>query len=224
MTHNQSFHSFVNFGIKPNAFEMKKILSLAWVYQLYQWLVGANKYTRMFANEFIDYKNGERILDLGCGPADIVKYLPKGANYTGIDISPKYINKAKEAFPDKHFICGDIGDPSFPLDNHTFDTVFLIGVQHHLDDDVVDTMFSFAADKLKQGGKMVCLEPVYTGKQGFVEMAFMRNDRGKFIRNAEGYMELMHKKFPDATFEIRPNTMNIPFTIILMRGVKNEIA
>ena len=72
---------------------MRRILSIAWVYQFYQWLVGAHKYVRLFADEYIKYKDGQKILDIGCGPADIIKYLAANVDYTGIDLSPQYINK-----------------------------------------------------------------------------------------------------------------------------------
>ncbi len=200
---------------------MRRILSIAWVYQFYQWLVGAHKYVRLFADEYIKYKDGQKILDIGCGPADIIKYLAANVDYTGIDLSPQYINKAQLSFPNQKFICGDIGRADFPLDDNSFDTIFLIGVQHHLTDSVVEMMFDFAHRKLKPGGRMLCLEPVITPRQGLVERMFMRKDRGKYIRTQDAYLSLMKKYFSDVLFEIKPNTMNIPFTIIIMQAVKS---
>jgi SAM-dependent methyltransferase len=199
---------------------MKKLLSFAWIYQLYQWLVGANKYSRLFADEYIRYIDGQSILDIGCGPADILHYLPLDADYTGIDLSQHYVAKARIAHPKQRFICGDIGDPDFPLPDQLFDTVFLIGVQHHLDDEVVHTMFEFAQRKLKPGGRMLCLEPVWISGQGVIERWFMRNDRGKYIRDESGYVNLMRAHFKETRADIKPHTMNIPFTIIIMEASK----
>lgn len=200
---------------------MKQILSLAWIYQLYQWLVGANKYTRLFAHKYIRYQKGQKILDIGCGPADILAQLPLDVDYTGIDLSSKYISRAQQSHPHQTFICGDIGNPDFPLDNERYDTVFLIGVQHHLTDAIVDKMFAFAYQKLKPGGRMLCLEPVYCAGQGAIEKMFMRNDRGKYIRTEAGYLALMQKQFNHVESEIRPNTMNIPFTVVILQAQKS---
>jgi len=199
---------------------MKQILNFAKVYQLYQWLVGANKYNRMFANEYIKYIDGQSILDIGCGPADILRYLPLDVDYTGIDLSKQYVAKARIAHPRQKFICGDIGHPDFPLVDHLFDTVFLIGVQHHLTDEVVQTMFEFAQRKLKPGGRILCLEPVCTSEQGVIERWFMRNDRGKYIRDESGYINLMRTHFKEIKTEIKHHTMNIPFTIIILEASK----
>src|ERR1041385_8077188 len=52
--------------------------------------------------------NGASICDIGCGFGDLVPYLNsrfKGFTYTGIDISDKLIEKAKELHPDHEFIC-----------------------------------------------------------------------------------------------------------------------
>ncbi len=196
----------------------KSVLGFAWVYQLYQWLVGAHKYLRLFAEDYILYREGEKILDIGCGPADILKFLPPNARYTGIDLSRDYILKAREAHPGKTFIQGDIASPDFPLEDETFDTVFFIGVQHHLPDEVVAKMLNFGFRKLKKGGRMLSLEPVYAGRQGLLERFIMRNDRGKFIRTVEEYQALTNPVFKKNRFEVIPGTMNIPFTIIITQA------
>lgn len=48
--------------------------------------------------------NKGRILDVGCGPGNFAKYISKaGYPVTGIDISPKMIEKAKELVPNCDF-------------------------------------------------------------------------------------------------------------------------
>ena len=191
------------------------ILKSAWAYRLYQWLAGANKYKRLFANNYIRYKPDQRILDIGCGPADILKFLPRYTDYTGIDSNPDYISKARKRSPCKTFICGDITNPAFELEDETFNTVFFIGVLHHCPDEVVDKMLRFAHRKLKKGGRLLSLEPVYAGNQGKLELLIMKYDRGKFIRSAGEYQMLTRKIFLNCSYEILANTMNVPFTIII---------
>lgn len=200
--------------------KIKNILSFTQVYQLYQWLVGAQKYTRLFAHEYIRYQTGQKILDIGCGPADILKHLPKDVDYTGLDINPDYIIKAQKKYPDKLFLAGNIEDACFPLKDESFDTIFFIGVQHHLNDESVTKILRFARGKLKDGGRLLALEPVRTPGQRFIERWFMNNDRGKFIRNEHSYQQLTQEVFPRMKTEIIPNTMNIPFTIIITEAFK----
>lgn len=200
--------------------KIKNLLSFAQVYQLYQWLVGAHKYTRLFAHEYIRYQKGQKILDIGCGPADILKYLPKEVHYTGLDLNEDYIRKARKAYPDKLFLAGDINEASFPLDDQQFDVVFFIGVQHHLEDESVEKILRFAYKKLKSDGRMLSLEPVRTPGQHFIERWFMNNDRGKFIRDEQSYQKITQSVFTNIKTEIIPDTMNIPFTIIITEASK----
>lgn len=51
------------------------------------------------------------ILELGCGPGNIIKYFSDkrpGLKLTGIDLAPEMIKRAKEINPHAHFILQDI--------------------------------------------------------------------------------------------------------------------
>jgi len=43
-------------------------------------------------------KGGETIVDIGCGSATILKFIPLDAEYLGIDISENYIRAARKRF------------------------------------------------------------------------------------------------------------------------------
>jgi SAM-dependent methyltransferase len=56
----------------------------------------------------IDYKNGNRLLDFGCGVGGLYEHIIASnynIDYTGIDISQKFIQKCKDKFPEASFIC-----------------------------------------------------------------------------------------------------------------------
>ncbi len=200
--------------------KLTQILGLAKIYQLYQWMVGANNYSKLFAKEYIRYQTNEKILDIGCGPADILKFLPKEADYTGIDMNKDYIMNASRRYPDKNFVCADITTNSFALENELFDTVFFIGVQHHLTDSEMEATLRFAKSKLKKGGRLLALEPVVTQNRGPIEKWFMNNDRGKYIRTADHYQKITTQVVTNYAQTILKNTMNIPFTIIIIECQK----
>lgn len=200
--------------------KITQILSFAGVYQLYQWLVGAGNYTKLFVNSHIQYQPNQKILDVGCGPADVLKHLPKKVNYTGIDLNEHYIKKARRKYPQHQFIIGDLESADFPINNESFDTIFMVGVQHHLDDATLKKVTQQIFEKLKKGGRFLYLEPVRTPQQGKIELWFMNNDRGKFIRTADQYEQFTRPVFPNTQQEIIQGTMNIPFTIIISESIK----
>jgi len=99
---------------------IKQILTLSWAYNLFQNLVGATNSRRWVAEHFWRAQPGQKVVDLGCGPATTVHFLPAGVKYVGFDVSDKYISSAKAKYasdPDKIFLagiaeqeCGMIGD------------------------------------------------------------------------------------------------------------------
>lgn len=56
---------------------------------------------------------GDSLLDVGCGLADLYEWLQKnkpGVNYSGIDITPEMVMRAKARFPDVDFSNATIFD------------------------------------------------------------------------------------------------------------------
>ncbi len=97
-------------------------------------------------------KNGERVLDLGCGNGRLFElFRGKNIEYTGVDFSEKLIEKAREKYGE-HFQVADIlslpctqkinktidgnknsvGCQGLPLLNNSFDSVWSIAVLHHI--------------------------------------------------------------------------------------------
>lgn len=75
-------------------------------------------------------KEGERVLDLGCGTGRLYEiFKDKEVDYIGVDFSKNLIEKAKEEYGD-HFKIADILSLPFP-DNY-FESVWAIAVLHHI--------------------------------------------------------------------------------------------
>lgn len=70
------------------------------------------------------------ILDFGCGTAHLNEYILEhcleNLEYSGLDLSPKFIDVAKEKFPENTFYCGDILTNGSLFPNH--DYIILNGV------------------------------------------------------------------------------------------------
>lgn len=70
------------------------------------------------------------LLDFGCGTAHLLEYINKngikGIDYSGLDISQKFVDVAAAKFPDNSFYCNDFFDSYSKMDN--FDYIVMNGV------------------------------------------------------------------------------------------------
>lgn len=79
--------------------------------------------------DLIKPTKGSTLLDYGCGKADLYNYmLQKGirTKYTGVDITPGFIEMAQEKYPECDFHVHDIEDG--PVYGGTFDFTVVCGV------------------------------------------------------------------------------------------------
>jgi trans-aconitate methyltransferase len=96
-------------------------------------------------------KEGERILDVGCGTGELTNELSKsGATIIGIDASEQMIKKAKEQFADIQFFVKDATNFSF---DEPFDAVFSNATLHWINDQLKALQCVY--NSLKRGGRFV---------------------------------------------------------------------
>jgi len=81
-------------------------------------------------NIFRDFiKEGDKILDVGCGNGRLLKVLKnKNIKYTGIDISKRLIEIAKKNYPQNNFLIAS--NLNLPFLDNNFDKVFSVAVLH----------------------------------------------------------------------------------------------
>lgn len=64
-----------------------------------------------YINSFLETVSGKKILDLGCGPGILSKYLSDlGYDVTGVDFAEQMISIAKKLAPNANFIVSDIAN------------------------------------------------------------------------------------------------------------------
>jgi SAM-dependent methyltransferase len=84
-------------GVDEKTTGWRRLLSHPLAYEAVQYLVGAKRGLRILLERHIRPVAGQSVLDIGCGPAEIVKFLPD-VRYYGVDRSASYIARARRAF------------------------------------------------------------------------------------------------------------------------------
>lgn len=195
---------------------LTRILDLPGSYRLLGRIAGIVTDARdTYARQYLGVRPGERVLDLGCGPADILSALPD-CEYVGIDVEERYIEAARKRFSRRGtFRCLSIED--FVLDAPgSFDLVMANGVLHHFNDSQADTMLRLAGQAMKPGGRTVTLDGCYVQGQSRVARALLRRDRGRFVRDAQSYLTLAQAHFHDVASDVRHDLLSFPYTLLIM--------
>lgn len=193
---------------------VRAILSHPFIYSSFQSLMGAHKARQSFVADFVKPFPGMKVLDIGCGPADILAYLPD-VDYSGFDISEGYISRARQKFGKRgEFHCKQLqatdleGLPSF-------DVVFALGLLHHLDDAVAIGVMQLASKALKPGGRLLTIDPCLDPLQNPIAGFLVRRDRGQNVRDKAGYETLARAVFGLPRVEVRHKVW-VPYTHCFM--------
>jgi cyclopropane fatty-acyl-phospholipid synthase-like methyltransferase len=186
-------------------------------FDLFQRLVGARRAKASFVAHHVRPRDGDRILDLGCGTGGLLELLPHGVVYVGVELDAAYVERARRRFGSRGtFVHADIAtyEP-----RSTFDIVIAYGVLHHLEDQRVRSACRLAHRALHASGRVLFAEPCRTDEQGRLETALMNRDRGRYIRTPERYAELMREHFEEtARPELAEDGYRIPYTFVILEA------
>jgi SAM-dependent methyltransferase len=201
---------------------MNMVNRLSWVlkipagYRCFRWMVGGESAWKTYLADYVKPVPGEKVFDIGCGPADVLDYLPK-VNYTGLDISPAYIRSATRRFGSRgRFLCGDVGLASIEEEQGSFDLVLATGVIHHLDDTQAGRLFDLARRAMLPTGRLITYDGCYVPEQSRVTRWLLSRDRGKFVRRQEDYLKLASAHFAKVEPCLRHDLLRIPYTHLIM--------
>jgi SAM-dependent methyltransferase len=195
---------------------VKSFLSIPFVYQGFQNAVGKKRLLTAIIGELGPLAPETRVLDIGCGTADILGYLPP-VTYLGVDLSARYIEAATGRFHDR----GDFrvlrAEGLAELRDQEYDVAMAIGLVHHLSDEQARQMLMQVRRLLGPHGRLLLVDPVFVAGQSRLAAWLMSHDRGRFVRTLSAYRDLSVECFPQWHGTVHHDLHRIPYTHLIQR-------
>tara|TARA_B110000305_G_C19432705_1_gene637119 strand:+ start:1534 stop:2124 length:591 start_codon:yes stop_codon:yes gene_type:complete len=195
---------------------IKNILNNPLIYKLSQKIFLADAFRKRILKELIVEKNLS-ILDIGCGPGNMIKYLSFN-KYFGFDNDIKYISYASKKYKDCNFFC-EIFSKSSINKIDKVDVVMLFGLLHHISNNEALELLENVKLTLKKNSKIVILDPVLIDSQNPIAKFLIKNDRGKFVRTVDEYQEIFKQTNLRTSYKIYHQKI-VPYTHIVSE-IKN---
>jgi SAM-dependent methyltransferase len=191
-----------------------KLVTIPTVHRALMFALGADRALARYV-DILDAKPGMKMLDVGCGPANILPYLT-AIDYIGIDLNEKHIAFAQAHYGDKaRFIVGDAAS-DLKQEHGSFDLVNVSALLHHLSDDQAMILFRSLKPLLKPGGRIVTIDNVWLPQQRTAVKLLNRMDSGLNIRTPEHYLRLLDTLSLDVRTMILNDLLRVPYDHFIM--------
>jgi len=179
--------------------------------------LGADR-LRYHCIEELALQPGERVLDVGCGPAYYFERLPQGVRYFGFDTSARYVEHARRRFggDNAEFQCGIFGEEHV-ADLHPINAVMLLGLLHHMSDEDARQLLHLAGQVLAPGGRVISVDTCFEPSQGRLSRWMSENDRGEYVRTPEQFVALAEESFGDVDGQVVSDATRMPSSFWMMR-------
>lgn len=133
-----------------------------------------------------------RFLDFGCGTGEFAACFPP-QSYTGLDVAPHYIRYAARARPGSYMVGSGA---AVGLGSARFDAALVLGVFHHLPDELVRASAAELHRVLKPGATLLVMEDIAPpSRWNLAGHAMHWLDRGGHIRSDDDYRALLMPHF-----------------------------
>ena len=195
---------------------IKGLLGHVQVYVALQRGIGSDRLRYRCLDE-LALKSGDRVIDVGCGPAYYFERLPEGITYHGFDTSERYIDYATKRWGHKAEFRQEIFTEHHLSVIPPVNAVMLLGLLHHLSDEQCRQLLSLAGRALAPGGRVISVDTVFEPTQGRISRWMSANDRGEYVREPEGFTSLAQEYFKDVDAEVVNDATRIPSSHWMMR-------
>lgn len=197
---------------------LRKVLDIPAVYAAFQKMIAKKGARQWFFEKYIGDTSGKRILDLGCGTADILDHIYDEKIYVGIDNNRQYIEENKKRFKDRRtckFYYTDLNTYSEKV-SQKFDIVMMIGVLHHINDNEVEQAMKSIKRIIADGGVFISLDACYTKGMNPIARLLCMLDRGRYVRYVDKFIAMQKKYWADVEYDIRTDTLRfLPYSVII---------
>ena len=189
------------------------LLSNTFVYSFVQMIMSSTAFQKKIVKKYIT-KERVNVLDIGCGPAEILDSLPN-VYYYGYDVNHTYINYAKKKYGSRgKFYCKKFTKSEIKK-LPKFDHVLLLNILHHLGDEEIKNLMQLLKKVLKKGGNIISQDPILIKKQNLLAKFIINKDRGNNVRSKSGYIKIITKYFKKINSKIYHQKF-IPYTYFVM--------
>jgi SAM-dependent methyltransferase len=194
---------------------MKSVLRHPALYQAYQNAGGFFGARIKAIADYLTLRPGTRVIDIGCGPGFILRHLPEDIEYIGFDIDEAYISYARKSFGHLGtFHCRPF-DAAAAEELAGADVVMMNGVLHHIGDEDLKTTLMDIRNVLGSDGVLFTLDGCYREGQSLIAKWLLDNDRGQFVRDRNGYDNVLRGAFGRVNLAIRDDYSRVPYTFII---------
>jgi SAM-dependent methyltransferase len=193
---------------------LQSMLALPAVYSVFRRLVGGGGRER-FIHDYLRPWLGCRVLDLGCGPGDLLADLPP-CDSVGVDLDPNYITAAQAKYGTRGAFRCEPAEAVVAFEPASFDLVVMTGLLHHLDDAQAAATLAVARKALRPGGRLVTLDGVFVPEQSRAARWVLGRDRGEYVRDLPAYLRLAEAAFPAVTPHVLHDLIRIPYTHLIL--------
>lgn len=198
---------------------IRSVLSNPAMYELAQRAIGSRNVRRTFVASYVNPFADMRVLDIGCGPGDILSLLPD-CDYVGFDISQAYVDAARQRYGARgRFHVAGVGDVDTSLvGDQPVDRVISKGVLHHVDDDTAAALFELAASVSTPDTVVATIDPCLHADQHPVAAWLARRDRGQAVRHPEDYAAFARQHFNDVEVVVHTDLLRLPYSHAVVRA------
>lgn len=206
---------------------LQRLVKRASIYNKIQSAVGSQRVWHGFIAHcrplMETWKPSHLWLDVGCGTAEVLQYLPAHIGYLGIDENPRYIQFARKRYqhrPNTHFQCKDWNavDWAGIATGQSVQVVSLLGLLHHLPTPEAKSIVERSLCALQQNGTLITLDGCIEQDAGVIERFFYWIDRGDHIRSSQKLSTL----FPERpTMHLEKHWLRVPYRYALCTVLKS---
>jgi ubiquinone/menaquinone biosynthesis C-methylase UbiE len=140
---------------------------------------------RALVREHIPHDPDRRVLEIGCG---IGSSRPLFAgSYTGVDINPGYIERARRTHGGTFRV---MDAAEMPFEPNTFDDAVTIATTHHLTDDQLSAMIRQAVLVATRVHVVDAILPI---SGSWFKSVLFRMDRGRYVRTLDRLCEIVSR-------------------------------